>query len=55
MPGLRSRDRHRVARGISPETIIDELEASGALILTSQSSAIGLADIAVTAIASPEN
>ncbi|MGA7816541.1 aminotransferase class III-fold pyridoxal phosphate-dependent enzyme, partial [Caballeronia sp.] len=43
----------RVARGLSPESIIDELEASGALILTSQASAIGLADIAVTAISFP--
>jgi acetylornithine/succinyldiaminopimelate/putrescine aminotransferase/predicted amino acid dehydrogenase/acyl carrier protein len=43
----------RIARGIAPDTVIQELEVSGALILTSQSSAIALADVGVTATSFP--
>jgi acetylornithine/succinyldiaminopimelate/putrescine aminotransferase/predicted amino acid dehydrogenase len=43
----------RIAQGITHDTVIQELEASGALILTSQSSAIALADVGVTATSFP--
>jgi acetylornithine/succinyldiaminopimelate/putrescine aminotransferase/predicted amino acid dehydrogenase len=43
----------RIAQGVAPDMVIKELEASGALILTSQSSAVALADVGITATSFP--